>query len=205
MKTLFSATKQPKHGLIGTQYAGYNSHHQREDTFFSLSFHYLSLNPGQKPDKVSKLWTEHSGECLSARTASVGGNRMLLHCEYLQRSQDAFNHKQVSFPVTKAYKGAKHESCTDHLLFTFSNFCNLPTEGKIQSKETQWDRKRCFFLRRSENSWGKACCGWLRLQPGELLLLCHELIIRSSLRRSNRGQVIWCGPNKHELPESAWR
>ena len=67
IKTLFSATKQPKQGLIRTKYAGYNSHHQREDTFFSLSFHYLSLNPGQKQDKASKLWTEHSRECLSAK------------------------------------------------------------------------------------------------------------------------------------------
>lgn len=39
-----------------------------------------------------------------------------------QSSPDAFNHKEVGYPVTNIYNRAKHKSYMDNLLFTFSCF-----------------------------------------------------------------------------------
>lgn len=126
---------------------------------------------------------------------------MLLHCKYLQRSPDAFNHKEVGYSVTKTQNRAKHESCMGHLLFTFSSFSIylLRVDTKKKKKKVKGERRergedfrtifkwrvlRKAFLRDREKI---AQAGFVVTEAAvrEFHFFSRDLISRSSPRCSN--------------------
>lgn len=115
---------------------------------------------------------------------------MLLHCKYLQRSPDAFNHKEVGYSVTKTQNRANHESCMDHLLFTFSSFSIyllrvVKGERRERGEDFQtifkWRVLRKAFLRDREKI---AQAGFVVTEAAvrEFHFFSCDLIIRSSPR-----------------------